>query len=93
MKKNGLLGVILLVFILLACIVLGGFVGELFVDLAEGNSSLRFLEFLGRGYVFGLTSPVTLDLIALSLTIGFSLKFSIMSVVFMVIGVVIYRKL
>jgi len=93
MRKNGIVGALLLVFILLACIVLGSFVGELFVDLAAGNSSLSFLGFLGRGYEFGLMPPVTLDLIALTLTFGFTLKFSIMSVVFMVIGVVIYRKL
>lgn len=93
MKKSGATGFLLLVFILMACVVVGSFVGEAMVEVAANNDSLGFLDFLGRGHTFGLTSPVTLDLIAVSLTFGVSLKFSIMSVLFMVLGVFIFRKL
>jgi hypothetical protein len=92
MKKK-LESPVLLIFILLACVVLGTYVGEAFVALAESNETFRFLRFLGEGYTFGLTSPVTLDLIAIAVTLGLAVKFSICSILFMILGVVIYRKL
>jgi len=77
-KKNNWTCLILI----LAGIVLGGFIGSLF------NSS-----WLNYGQTFGLTNPVTLDLGILIITFGLTIKISISSIIGMIIGIFIYRAL
>lgn len=70
--------------LILAGIVLGGFIGSL-----AGNIS--FLSWLNYGQSFGLTTPVVLDLGILVLTFGLTIHISIASIIGVVIGIIIYR--
>ena len=73
-SKNGW-GLLLM---LLAGIVLGGFIG---------------LGWLSYGQTFGLQQPVILDLGILVLTLGLSVNISIASIVGMILSIIIYRFL
>lgn len=77
-KKNNWTCLILI----LAGIVLGGFIGSLF------DSS-----WLNYGQTFGLTNPVTLDLGILIITFGLTIKITISSIIGVIIGILIYRAL
>lgn len=70
--------------LILAGIVLGGFIGNL-----AGNIS--FLSWLNYGQSFGLTSPIVLDLGILVLTFGLTIQISIASIIGVIIGIIIYR--
>jgi len=80
-SKNGMV----LVLLLLAGIVIGGFIGEQF-------SSSPALSWLGYGKTFGLTSPLTLDIGVLVLQFGLTLKFTISGIIGIVIAAVIYNR-
>ncbi len=67
---------------ILAGIVIGGFIGSLFPN-----------TFLNYGNAFGLSSPVVLDLGILVLTFGLSIKITIGSILGIIIGIIIYRFL
>ena len=69
---------------LLAGIVLGSFLGYLF----RGND---FLSWIDYGQNFGLTTPMTLSLGVMSLTIGFVIKINIGSLIGMALGYAAYR--
>lgn len=72
--------------LLLAGIVLGSFLAQ----LTEGVPSLSWLSF---GKTFGLDSPIVLDLGILVLTFGLKIKFTIASILGIVIAGIIYRML
>ena len=72
--------------LLLAGIVLGGFIGY----LAQGTPGLSWLNY---GQTFGLSSPLTLDIGVLVLTFGLTIKFNIASILGIVIAAIIYRKM
>lgn len=72
--------------LILAGIVLGGFIG----NLAGHISVLSWLNF---GQSFGLTSPVVLDLGIMVLTFGLSIHISIASIIGVLLGILIYRLL
>lgn len=76
----------ILLLLLLTGIVLGGFLGS----LAEGIAWLSWLNF---GQVFGLHTPVELDLGMLVLTFGLTIKISMASILGVAIALVIYRYL
>lgn len=76
MKKNNWACFLLI----LAGIVIGGFIGSLFPD-----------TWLNYGQSFGLTSPVVLDLGILCLTFGLTIRISVASIVGIIIAVFIYR--
>ena len=67
---------------ILAGIVIGGFVGSAFPN-----------SFLNYGQSFGLTSPVVLDLGILVLTFGLTIKITVASIIGIIIGIIIYRFL
>ncbi|MBQ8147863.1 MAG: DUF4321 domain-containing protein [Lachnospiraceae bacterium] len=71
---------------ILAGIVIGGFIGWLTKDVA-------FLSWLNYGHSFGLADPVVLDLGILVLTFGLTIKISIGGIIGVIIGVIIYRLL
>lgn len=71
---------------ILAGIVLGGFIGM----LAEGVSALSWL---GYGQSFGLEGPITLNLGILIITFGLSIKITIASIIGVVLAILIYRFL
>lgn len=68
--------------LILAGIVLGGFIGSLFPS-----------TFLNYGETFGLISPVVLDLGILCITFGLTIKITIASIVGIVLGIFIFRYL
>ena len=71
---------------LLAGIVLVGFIGMLAQDIPG-------LGWLSYGQTFGLQQPVVLDLGILVLTLGLSVNISIASIVGMILSIIIYRFL
>ncbi len=66
--------------LILAGIVIGGFVGSLFPA-----------SWLNYGQTFGLSSPVVLDLGILCITFALTIKITIASILGIVIALVIYR--
>lgn len=71
---------------ILAGIVIGGFIGWLTKDVS-------FLSWLNFGQSFGLAEPVVLDLGIIVLTFGLSIKITVGGIIGIIIGVVIYRLL
>ncbi len=67
---------------ILAGIVIGGFIGSLFPN-----------SFFNYGQSFGLTSPVVLDLGIMVLTFGLTIKITVASIIGILIGIIIYRFL
>ena len=66
--------------LILAGIVLGGFIGSLFPD-----------TWVNFGQTFGLSSPLVLDLGILSLTFGLTIKITIASIIGIIAGIIVYR--
>lgn len=65
---------------ILAGIVVGGFIGSLFPS-----------TLLNYGQSFGLTSPLVLDLGVLCITFGLTINITIASIIGIAIAIVIYR--
>ena len=74
----------ILLIMLLAGIVLGGFMGQ----LANGISWLSWLNF---GQSFGLNDPLVLDLGVLIITFGLSIKITLASLIGVVLALIVYR--
>ena len=70
--------------LLLAGIVLGGFLGL----LAEG---VPFLSWLNYGQNFGFAEPIVLNLGILVLTFGLTIKITIASIIGVLLAIIIYR--
>ena len=77
-NKNGWTCLLLV----LAGIVLGGFIGSLFPS-----------SFLNFGQTFGLTSPMVLDFGILSITFALSIRISLASILGIALALFIYRIL
>lgn len=69
-------------FMILAGIVVGGFIGSLFPN-----------TFLNYGQVFGLADPVKLDLGIIVLTFGLTIKITIASVIGVILAILCFRFL
>lgn len=72
--------------LLLAGIVLGGFIGEL-------TKNVSALSWLSYGNNFGLESPVVLNLGVLVITFALQIKITIASIIGVVLSVIIYKFL
>ena len=70
--------------LLLAGIVLGGFIG----NLAAGVSALSWLNY---GQSFGFSNPIVLDLGILVVTFGLTIHISIASIIGVLVAIIIYR--
>lgn len=70
--------------LMLAGIVIGGFIGE----LTAGVSGLSWLCY---GQTFGLTSPVIFDIGIMVITFGLSIKITIASIIGVLLAILIYR--
>lgn len=70
--------------LILAGIVLGGFLG----NLAQGISWLSWLNY---GQSFGLQNPLVLELGILVLTFGLNIKITIAGIIGIIIGILVYR--
>lgn len=75
-----------LLLLILAGVVLGGFIGEL-------ASGVSFLNWLSYGQVFGLSSPLVLDLGILVITFGLTIKITISGIIGILLAILIYRLL
>jgi len=67
---------------ILAGIVIGGFIGNLFPS-----------TWLNYGQTFGLSNPLILDLGILSVTFALTIKITVASIIGIIIGIIIYRVL
>ena len=76
----------ILLIMLLAGIVLGGFMGQ----LANGISWLSWLNF---GQSFGLDSPLVINFGILVITQGLSIKNTMASIIGIAIALIIYRMI
>jgi Domain of unknown function (DUF4321) len=72
--------------LILAGIVLGGFIGS----LAEG---LTYLNWLNYGQSFGFENPIILNLGILVITFGLNIKITIASIIGVILAIIIYRTL
>ncbi|KAB1439627.1 DUF4321 domain-containing protein [Candidatus Galacturonibacter soehngenii] len=72
--------------LILAGVVLGGFIGS----LAEG---LTYLNWLNYGQSFGFESPIVLNLGILVLTFGLNIKITIAGIIGVILAIMIYRTL
>ena len=70
--------------LLLAGIVIGGFMGE----LTKGITGLSWLSY---GQSFGLAEPIVLNLGILVITFGLTIKITIASIIGIFIAILIYR--
>lgn len=86
MKGTGSKNTWALFLMLLAGIVIGGFIGTLTKDVSA-------LSWLSYGQSFGLNDPIVLDLGVLVLTFGLSINISIASIIGVVLAIIIYRFL
>ena len=73
-----------LVILILAGIVIGGFIGEL-------TSGISGLSWLSYGQTFGLSTPLVLDLGILVITFGLTIKITIAGILGILIAILIYH--
>ena len=73
-----------LLLLILAGIVLGGFVGSL-------TAGVSGLDWLNYGQSFGLESPVVLSLGLLGLTFGLTIKITVAGIMGIILAIIIYR--
>ena len=76
----------ILLIMLLAGIVLGGFMGQ----LANGISWLSWLNF---GQSFGLDSPLVINFGILVITLGLTIKITMASIIEIGIALIVYRMI
>ena len=86
MKGHSPQNIWILLLLLLAGVVLGGF----FANLFGGFSGLGWLAY---GSSFGLTSPLVLDRGVLTLQFGFTIRFTIAGLIGIVLAFFLYRRL
>lgn len=84
MKKSGIKNPWILLVLMLAGIVLGGFIGTL-------TQNVEGLSWLNYGQGFGLDSPIVLNLGIIIITFGLSIKITIASILGLILAAVIYR--
>lgn len=75
-----------LLLMILAGVVLGGFIGQL-------ASKVPFLSWLNYGQTFGLSQPLVLDLGILVLTFALTIKITIAGILGIILAIIIYRFL
>jgi len=68
--------------LILAGIVIGGFIGSLFP-----------VSWLNYGQTFGLTNPVVVDFGIVCVTFGLSIKITVASIIGIIVGIIIYRMI
>ena len=71
-----------LLLLILAGIVIGGFIGD-----------LTNIAWLNYGRTFGLTSPIVLDLGVLVITFALTIRITIASIIGVIIAILVYRLL
>lgn len=84
MRKAGSKSPWVLLVLMLAGIVLGGFIGTL-------TQNIPSLSWLNYGQAFGLDSPIVLNLGIMIITFGLSIKITIASIIGLILAAIIYR--
>lgn len=74
-----------LILLMLAGVVVGGFIGDY-------AGMLPYMSWLQYGSDFGLITPVTLDLGIFMVQFGFTIRFSICGIIGIIIAIIVYRK-
>ena len=74
----------ILLLLMLAGIVLGGFIGEM-------TAGVPMLSWLSFGKSFGISPPINLDLGILVITFGLSIKITMASIIGIVIALLVFR--
>ena len=75
-----------LILLMLAGVVLGGFIA----NMLGGISALSWLAY---GSSFGLSSPLVLDLGVLTLQFGLTIRFTIAGIIGIILAFFIYKKM
>lgn len=75
---------ILLIF-LLAGIVVGGMLNEIAIQMGAP-------AFLTKNYSFGIDNPISLNFEVLKFQLGFIININIFTIIGMILGVFVYRK-
>ena len=75
-----------LILLMLAGVVLGGFIGNML-------GGIPALSWLAYGSSFGLSSPLVLDLGVLTLQFGLTIRFTIAGIIGIILAFFIYRKM
>ncbi|MBQ8803551.1 MAG: DUF4321 domain-containing protein [Tyzzerella sp.] len=86
MRKAGSKNGWVLLLLMLAGIVVGGFIGSL-------TQNVGALSWLNYGQSFGLDSPLVLNLGILVITFGLTIRITIASIIGMIIAGLVYRFL
>lgn len=75
-----------MILLILAGVVLGGFIGNILGDVPA-------LSWLAYGSKFGISSPLVLDLGILTLQFAFTIRFTIAGIIGIIIALLVYHKL
>lgn len=73
-------------FIILLGAISGTIVGEIL------GSSIKSLSFLNKFYAVGTSKPLGLDLKFMALTLGINFNINVMTILFIIAAIIIYRK-
>ena len=76
--------------IIIIVMLFGLVIGTVIGSYCSGISALSWLDY---GQVFGITSPLVLDLGVFVLTLGLTIKINIASIIGIIISFIIYRLL
>lgn len=75
-----------LILMMLAGIVIGGFIGSYL-------GQLQYMQWLQYGDTFGMSQPLILELGIINVQFGFTMKFSIAGLIGMIVAIIAYKKL
>lgn len=75
-----------LILMMLAGIVIGGFIGTYL-------GQLQYMQWLQYGDTFGMSQPLILELGIINVQFGFTMKFSIAGLIGMIVAIIAYKKL
>ena len=79
---------VLLIFVLIGGL-LGGILGEILRIMAPHGTNQSIFS---THFTPGISPPLTIDLVLVKVTLGFSLKINILSVLGMFVGVYLYKN-
>lgn len=78
--------ILIFILVILAGIVLGGFIGEYL-------GSMPFLNWLKYGKEFGFINPLVLDLGVIKITFALTIKFTLGVIIGLIVAIFLYKKL
>jgi len=85
-SRNDNKNILILFLMMLAGIVIGGFIGNYL-------GQLEYMQWLQYGDTFGMAQPLILELGIINIQFGFTIKFSIAGIIGMIVAIIAYRKL